>query len=323
MSSGKNLLIKINAMGDVIMSLPLSVAMAKEADLTWVVGKSLKPLIKNFPHISKIIYVDEKKLFHGNFVQKLIEVFRVSLKIGFRKYKSIVIANNDWRYHLFALFSLGKRRKFLSRRDEKHHLSLLKTFDPSCEDTIKFPELNLDDITLEKFHLPSRFIALFPGGAKNTLRDVPHRRWSTEEAKIFISLSNNNDTPIVIMGAPSDEWLRAELKECKFIDLIGKTNVLEVIKICDQSLVSISNDSGPLHLAGLGKSPLIGLFGPTYEKEIMPEVHDKQVSIFRAQNLACAPCYNGREVAPHCVQNICMDMITADDLWKTVESLIK
>ena len=68
------LIVKIAAIGDVTMALSILTA-AKEiyptAKITWICGKQVASLLEQFPEITKIICVDEKKLLKGSLYNNL------------------------------------------------------------------------------------------------------------------------------------------------------------------------------------------------------------------------------------------------------------
>ena len=96
------------------------------------------------------------------------------------------------------------------------------------------------------------------------------------------------------------------------VDLVGKTDLIELagaIQACD---LLITHDSGPMHLAFLARTPTIALFGPTRPSERLP--HDAKVrALWGGTHLACRPCYDGREYAP-CPNNVCIQSIRPADV---------
>ena len=103
----KFLVIKIAAIGDVIMALPMLNEIRyfnKNAHITWVCGKTVYPILKEFD-IDEIIVVNEKKLLSGNKLEKMIEVFKLWGRIAFRCYDSVFIAHTDKRYQIITIFS--------------------------------------------------------------------------------------------------------------------------------------------------------------------------------------------------------------------------
>ena len=69
------LIVKIAAIGDVIMAIPMIDAIRKQdaaSHITWICGRSVVPLLQKFP-IDRLIVVDESKLLSGSKVEKIKE----------------------------------------------------------------------------------------------------------------------------------------------------------------------------------------------------------------------------------------------------------
>ena len=71
----------------------------------------------------------------------------------------------------------------------------------------------------------------------------------------------------VISGAPSEAEMGKEIRAISpsnyTVDLIGRTNLLELAALDEMAALHISCDTGPLHIANAAQTPLIALFGPT------------------------------------------------------------
>ncbi len=113
------LIIKIGAIGDVVMALPMIKACGGR--VTCVCGKIVRPLIK----ADEVIEVDEKKLLKGN----IWELFKIWRKLGFRKFDLIIIAHKDWRYRLIPLFIRGEKRVFKPKPGQYHAQAYLAMLD--------------------------------------------------------------------------------------------------------------------------------------------------------------------------------------------------
>src|SRR5205814_71811 len=78
----------------------------------------------------------------------------------------------------------------------------------------------------------------------------------------------------------------------------------------------ISNDTGPIHLATGQGAPVIGLYGPN-----TPALYGARGAHAMAfyLGLPCSPCMtNVNEKASDCQNNICMTLITVDQVIKSL-----
>jgi heptosyltransferase-2 len=107
----------------------------------------------------------------------------------------------------------------------------------------------------------------------------------------------------------------------KIIDLVGKTSLLELIALYGACQLVITHDSGPMHMATLAAVPVLALFGPTNPIEKVPSEMPVRV-LWGGCNLACRPCYDGKEYA-NCRDNACMKDITVEAVHQAACHMLK
>ena len=82
----------------------------------------------------------------------------------------------------------------------------------------------------------------------------------------------------------------------------------------------VAHDSGPLHLAHLASTRVVGLFGPTSPTAFLRE-DARTATLWRAADLACAPCYDGRDFAA-CGDNLCLQRIDIAAVLARLDALL-
>lgn len=132
-----------------------------------------------------------------------------------------------------------------------------------------------DDSFLE---LPSKKYAILFLGAANIMRKWPLKRY----LEVGLYLSRVHELDIVLCGGEEDitesGWIESGLSEydVHVVNMVGKTSILELLKILSGGKILISNDTGACHLAvALGLSNIVvvsngnhfGRFAP-YPNEI-------------------------------------------------------
>ena len=266
----KILIIKLAAIGDVIMALPMVEEIKKEcpsAEITWVEGMKRyfikEPGKRNFP-ISTRHFTDE--------YTRLILNDDCNAKITL----SAVVPN----------LCSGKFTDFLT----------------------KFKNRSI--------------IAIVPGGAKNCLADDMCRRWPIDNYVQLVRLILQQGYEVVLIGADSDAWVRPYFKNLPVQDLIGKTNLLELVEIYQHCDLVITHDSGPMHLAGLAGTKLLALFGPTNPYEKIPRGRQVIKFIWDVDQYACCPCYDGKTYA-NCQNNICLKNILPERVLEVAIKILK
>jgi ADP-heptose:LPS heptosyltransferase len=79
---------------------------------------------------------------------------------------------------------------------------------------------------------------------------------------------------LMVMGAPEDSKVLPSLRDVlprdRFIDLIGKVDLLTAHACLKHARLFVGNDSGLMHLAAAAGVPTLGLFGPSDERLYAP-----------------------------------------------------
>lgn len=323
----KVLVVKIGAIGDVVMALPMLTYLKEQHfHVTWICGRIVAPLLEATKLIDELIIVEEKKLLKGSLSQKLGNLFKIWFQLQRRPFDLVITGHADPRYRLISRFVKAKERRSFSRENERHfplpgryhgneYLRLATGVEGPNAQELKFPAF---------FSTPAvkrdRTVALAPGGAKNVLADDFLRRWPIAHYVKLAELLIERDFKVVLTGAESDCWCLPHFSDINFVDMIGKTDIMGLIGLYRECDLVITHDSGPLHLAKLAESPCIALFGPTnpYEKVSSQE---KLKVIWGGENLSCRPCYDGKRYS-QCQRNVCMEQITPESvLEKALEAL--
>ena len=102
------------------------------------------------------------------------------------------------------------------------------------------------------------------------------------------------------------------------IDLAGMTALSELAALIRRSAISITNDSGPMHLAVALDRPVVSIFGPTDPVWIGPYQHPDAVL---HTDLQCSPCYLRK--LKHCHHgHACMRSISAPAVIERAERIL-
>ena len=79
---------------------------------------------------------------------------------------------------------------------------------------------------------------------------------------------------VMVLGSPEDahvvQSLRHVVPKDRFIDLVGKVDLLTAYACLKHARLFIGNDSGLMHLAAAAGAPTVGLFGPSDEELYAP-----------------------------------------------------
>lgn len=323
------LIVKIAAIGDVVMSLPLLTSLRTKypkAKITWICGKTVAPLIEATEMVDKIIQVDEKKLLKGSFFTKLVSLFSIWLKIFGKRFDMSFRLHADYRYKAIDWPIFCKNRKSWGDKKNRSHpisgryhalesLALNQSEESPWPDDFQFPNLKLPSVQLKAD------ILIAPGGAKNVLADDLQRRWPIKHYAGLIHLLNKHSITVAVIGSTEDAWVIPFLQGCRYNNWLGKFDLLETISCLKNSRLFITHDSGPLHLAKLARCKTFALFGPTNPFEKVS--HKEDIKVFwGGEELFCRPCYNGKTYAS-CKNNLCLSNISPETIYKEVLQTLK
>lgn len=325
------LVVKLAAIGDVIMSLPLLCSLREKypgAHITWICGKQVKPLLEATNLINRVIEVDEKKLLNKSFIVKVTSLLKIWARIGGRRFNLAFTLHPDPRYRLICWPIICKDRRYLGknllrfypvpgRYHAVEYVNLLQEEEGPVSQALKFPTICLQE-TGRYLKLD---IVIAPGGAKNVLADDSLRRWPIGHYASLIEKLNEHDLQIAVTGSKEDEWILPHLEGRSFINLVGQNDLIEMMSVLQQTRLLITHDSGPLHLAKLANCQVLALFGPTNPWEKVG-IDEKVRVLWGGERLACRPCYNGKTYA-RCRKNQCLSAILPETVYRETLNLMR
>ena len=128
----------------------------------------------------------------------------------------------------------------------------------------------------------------------------PAKRWPVER---FSELAGQLTLPVVVLGAGKEAALCDEIAMAvnatqagKCINLAGKTSLLQALCLIAASRITVSNDSGLMHVAAAFGVPQVAIFGSSSPLHTPPLNDRAQVLWLKADPdylppLDCAPCF--------------------------------
>ncbi|MGB9876866.1 MAG: O-antigen ligase family protein [bacterium] len=185
--------------------------------------------------------------------------------------------------------------------------------------TIEVPSYAKDwaEEFLSQEGLSNGFILIHPGIGKMSIKRGIDRRWENEKWKELIKRLQEEGHKVVITLGPDELELREEFAQAGVIFAMPD-DVFKLAALIERSKLLICLDSSAMHLAvGVGK-PLVALFGPSDEEEVLPR--DKRFRPVFA-NIGCRPClWDKRRTS--CPELTCMKMIKVEDVLEAVRQIL-
>ena len=327
-----------NWLGDVIFETP-AIRTIKEnfpdCHLIAVTPRACVDILEPNPYVDEIIPFNDRKEEKG-FVQK----WRLIQKL--RKYRidKAYLFHRAQKHAWIASLAGAKERIGYSTKWRKY---LLTRTIPEQEDFVHDVEyfLNLlradglkisGDYPYEFYFLPEdeqkangllkehgltseNLIAINPGA------NWAPKRWPIEYfGKLADRLMERYGVQVVVTGNSDDEPLAQKMlsngrsNNPSVVSMCGKTTIRELGALFSKCRLVISNDTGPLHVAGGVGANVIGIFGPTQLKETAPLGRGRNVVIHYAPEGAKLPWVG--EDFPF---GQWMEHISVDDVLQVIE----
>ncbi|MCB9800515.1 MAG: lipopolysaccharide heptosyltransferase II [Candidatus Omnitrophica bacterium] len=331
----KILLIKLGAMGDLILITP-SLRMIRnrypKAHISLLVDKALAPLISTSPYLNEVIMIDRKKLSKVGYLLKWAKKLRresFDLSVDFQ--------NTKWTHLLSALsgiparygFARGKFGFLVNRPDKnfetvdapvKHQFRILTKLGISkLDDELELPLDAEAEDRIEQLLTRKNEMSLSPrvGFVMESSEHWPTKRWPFEHFRQLAGeLVRKCDCDIVLIGSGQEPEKAEELRALhphKILNLSGKTNLKDLVSLIKRLDVIVTGDTAPLHVAAAVGTRIVSFFGPTDPRRHMPPAED---SIVLTRHLACQPCYSG--VCRMEEQLACMKKISVQEVFNAV-----
>jgi len=332
------LIVKVAAVGDAVMALPMLSAlraMHPDAHLTWLCGKSIRPLLDAIPGIDAVREIDDSRLFSRNRAQRVAEVVRTWRVLKGKTFDLVLLAHRDRRYRLLTLplryrelRKLGAGRRagpLCGRSHADEYVRMVTGLDDWHAQRFAPPQPTIVESAasgeLIRFAAGRPVVALAPGGARNAARTSPLKRWPLDRYVRLAERLAHRGFGVVVVGDPTEAWVSDAFGQTAALDLVGRTTIPELLGVLARCAATVAHDSGPLHLATLTGCPVVALFGPTHPDAFA--ARDRPVHVlWPGQQLPCAPCYDGREFAA-CDNNLCMQMIEIDDVMHRLDGFMQ
>ncbi|MDR2366504.1 MAG: lipopolysaccharide heptosyltransferase II [Deltaproteobacteria bacterium] len=156
--------------------------------------------------------------------------------------------------------------------------------------------------------LPEGFrLAIAPGAAYGSAKRWDAAHFATA-AKLILE---GREGAAIILGGPNEveaaQAVEAKLaKGPRVLNLAGKTALRDAVAVLARCHLTLSNDSGLMHLSGALDVPVVAAFGPTNPIKTSPLARRRAVLRFPAP---CSPCRH--RVCPK-PERICFDGLTPE-----------
>ena len=284
-------ILRLSAVGDVCHTLPVVRSLQAawpETHFTWIIGRLEASLVADIPGIEFIIFDKAKGLAAYRALRKTLRGRRFDLllhmqmslraslasiyavhapvKLGFDRQRA-----HDWQW----LFS-NRRITFKPRQ---HVMDSLFGFAEACGVTKKLLTWNIpvpaEAQAFAREQIPDGVRTLIISPCANA-RFRNFRNWRAERyAEVADYAAEKHGLKVLLSGGPSvvehEVGERIQTAMChRPANLIGDTDLKQLLALLQRATVLISPDSGPAHMATAVGTPVIGLYASTNPERAAP-----------------------------------------------------
>lgn len=320
--------------GDTVLAQPLfKLLHARHAGLALDVlaPPSTLPLLERMPEVRRAL---PSPFQHGDLKLGLRRA--LGRKLGREGYEQAIVLPNTFKSALVPLFAriprrtgyIGELRHWVlndaRRLDAERLPQLAQRYAALClrrGEALKPPlpalGLRVDETarraTVERYHLErSRPVAVLCPGAEYG----PAKRWPTRHYAELAQGFAARGCAVWLIGSRNDREAGAEIARaaggvCR--NLCGETTLGEAIELIASGAITVSNDSGLMHVAAALGRPLVALYGSSSPAYTPP--HTAKATLLKL-DLPCSPCFE--RVCPLGHFN-CMEQLTPDRVLASVD----
>jgi heptosyltransferase-2 len=329
------LIVRLAALGDVAISSALTERIRAErpgSHVTFLTGQSYAPIVRLYEGVHEVLTVDERALLRGSAMARAGVLAGLWPELLRRRFDRVLLLHVDSRYRVLVAPLITTRVHMLNRDSHGEMIPIpgrwlgdeyARLLDGRQNVGPIERRYGMADVRPRIPHRQTgnrRIVALVPGGARNVLRENGLRRWPVQHYADLAERLIADGYDVVLLGGNEDEWVLPAFEGISVHNEIGKLDLLGTLSLMHSSALVVSHDTGPMHLARLVRAPLVALFGPTNPRELLWS--DESVTvIWGGAELACRPCYDGREFA-RCANNVCVSSIAPAEVHEAVTAAL-
>jgi len=331
------LVIKISAIGDVILAVPSLRAIRQRFPNTIIkvlVGLQAREVLDRCPYVNELVVCD----FRGRH-KNINGLWALSRQLQREMFDIVIDLQNNRKSHLLGALGLAASRygydnrklSFLLNNSVKddapyldpleHQLRVLKLCGvKNMDKTLEMWPSDSDELKVEAI---LKEAWAFQGQALVGINVRASSRWTSKNwpaayiAELCDRLAKEFNVRSVLTGSSDDTAFAeavAKMTRSKPLVAAGRTSINELAALIKRFRAYLTPDSAPMHIACAVGTPCIALFGPTDPKRHVA-VPDNCIILSKAADLDCAPCYN-----PNCSKKSnCMKKITVEEVFSAIK----
>ena len=323
------LIIKPSAIGDVVHTLPILNLLRRrwpDSHIAWLVTPACAGLLDGHPQLNEVIRFERKAYGRGwRSPSVALDLLRFTRGLRDRRFDLVLDLQGLFRSGWLAAATRAPVRVgFANARElaplfythrvpvgppEQHAIERYLTLAEAVGCPRGLVEFVFPTDDADRRHvaglLPSeRYALLLPGTNWAT------KRWPVERfAALVRPLKERFGLESVVAGGPDVAELAEQISGAT--NLVGRTNLRQLVALLERAALVVANDSGPMHVAAALGRPLVTPFGPTNPIRTGP--YRRMETVIRL-DIPCSPCYSRR-----CSHQSCLQWLGIEPVLKLAE----
>ncbi len=323
--TGDVLVIKLGALGDVILSLPHITRIVEsfpQSRVTLLTAPEYRELAALVPGLEVVAF--PRKGF--------IAMFQLMRWLLGRRFRLVIDLQGSTRSRIMTLLTQAEQR--VGRKagisytqvpadqdDRTHALQRLNALldvagvMPAAQampDIFRGRSSSAVSAWLEK-HLPGdRKRVLMHAGSS---RRWPSKRWEEAHFSDLAHWLEASNFSVIWIGAEDDWEVNQRLSKEVGVDATGAFSYMDLVALGHHAAFAITNDSGPMHLLSLSGIPVYAFFGPTDWRRSHAIGQQEHVLI---NPVPCSPCFS--RVCPPEHRHECLADIAPDRVFARLQA---
>jgi ADP-heptose:LPS heptosyltransferase len=262
----KILVIKLSALGDVVLALGPMAAIRKAHPKAHITLLTTKPFvdIAQRSRCFDAIEADARAPFWN--VAEWLRLFRflngghfarvydLQMNDRTKAYYHLFLKKPEWVGHVKGASHFFDKEELLKLHAfERHKLMLGKLGIP-----VDIPDLSWMSADVSLFGLKNPYVVLIPGSAPQH----PQKRWpALKYGALALKLVRHGYDVAVLGTAAERDVVERIMKSCPGAhDLSGRTSLYDIATLARGAAGAIGNDTGPTHLVAMSGCPTMALF---------------------------------------------------------------
>lgn len=309
------LVIKLGALGDVILSLPHLTSIVEsfpQGQVTLLTAPEYRELAAAVPGLEVVVF--PRKGF--------IAMFQVMRWLLGRRFRVVIDLQGSVRSRIMTLLTQAGRRAgrkssiaytdVPSDQDDNTHaferMNALLDLAGVVSATQEMPDIFSDRLApivsawLDKHALTNRKLVLIHAGSSKRWQS---KRWEEAHFIELARLLESRDLPVIWIGGEDDRKLNQRLSKVIGVDASSAFSYMDLVALGRHAAFAICSDSGPMHLLSLSGVSVYAFFGPTDWRRSHAVGQQERVL---TNPVPCSPCHLG--VCPPEHRHECLADIT-------------